>query len=1028
MATKTNKSEENGKGTATAKPKAKAKAAPDLVIVESPAKARTINKYLGAGYVVKASMGHVRDLPERGFGIDLTDGFTPTYRLLPSRKKVLNELRKAADKATTVYLATDLDREGEAIAWHLVAALELPPGKARRVIFNEITKSAVTAAFADAHEVDLSKVNAQQARRILDRIVGYELSPLLWQKIAKGLSAGRVQSVAVRIIVEREVAIRAFVPTESWQITTCLATNPDQQAKLIAAWETFTNRPGKGEDLTQKQRLAWLGKHDAIWAELVRFDDQPFRPTGHEEARRVVEALGFACTEVKSAPWEEYAKHNLATVSLIGGFDPAKAPAFAVSDVTTKRTRSKPPGPFTTATLQQASSTQLRFGTAKTMRVAQQLYEGIDVGGGEGPVGLITYMRTDSRNLSTESVTAVRNHIKEVYGDVYLPPKPLTYSAKKGAQEAHEAVRPTEPTRTPAAIKGQVTADQLKLYDLIWKRFVACQMLPAEWDSTTVLFTADTSAGRAEFKAAGRRLVFDGYLKVAGVPDAADEQHLPELTESQPVAPISLMPRQVFTSPPARYSEASLVKSLEAEGIGRPSTYAAIIETVQKRGYVEQVERRFFATPMGERVTEKLVAHFPKIMDVKFTAYMESELDKIEESHKDWVEVLHEFYDPFHESLLRAKEEMEAERAEPSEFTCDECGKPMVYRWSKSGRFLACTGYPDCKTSYDADRDGKPVKPVIADEKCEKCGKPMVLRRSRHGPFLGCTGYPECRGTLECDDTGQALKLVKEEDIKETCDSCNSPMQVRWRGARAFLGCSAYPKCKETKPFPEGIRLERPPQETPEEAGLNCEKCGKPMVIRSGRRGKFIACTGYPRCRTTKPVEKLEELKAQAAENKKNAPAKPEGEGEGETPKDADAKKLTGDGSASPMDSRFSTTKSGKLVVDSIEEPLDCPTCGRTMVVKSGRWGPFLSCEDYPRCKTAARLKGQALIQAKEEVGEPEKREKPIPTDVECEQCGTKMVIRTGRSGQFLGCGGYPKCRNTQPVPPELIRATAAGT
>ncbi|MBN1490233.1 MAG: type I DNA topoisomerase [Phycisphaerae bacterium] len=1042
------------------------KAGPDLVIVESPAKAKTINKYLGSGYVVKASMGHVRDLPERSIAIDVENNFQPTYEVVAGRKRVLAELKKHAAKASTVYLATDLDREGEAIAWHLAAALELDPERIRRVIFNEITKPAVRAAFANPHQIDMDKVNAQQARRILDRIVGYELSPLLWKKIAKGLSAGRVQSVAVRLIVDREEEIRAFIPTESWRITACFTAAVAEAAGLGTAWAKFLNTGEEEPKL--KDQAAWLASHSAFRAELVSVAGKEFKPQGRitadvspekaftsgvDDAAAIAEALGFVCTDRRERTWEPYANRGLRTVELVGRFDPAKAPAFRIADIQTRRTKSKPAPPFTTAALQQAAANQLHFATSRTMRIAQQLYEGIDIGNSEGVVGLITYMRTDSTNLSNESVAATREWIGQSCGDAYLPAQPNRYASSKRAQEAHEAIRATNVQYTPDSLRGHLNDEQWKLYDLIWRRFVACQMTAAEWDSTTVTVEADTPRGAAAFRASGRTLVFDGYYKVLGLPKSGDEQILPPLKTGQPAAPFELVPRQHFTSPPPRYTEASLVKALEAEGIGRPSTYAAIIQTIQDRGYVEQIERRFFATDKGEVVTRKLLGHFPELMDVKFTSYMEEELDKIEEAHLDWVHVLHEFYDPFHRSLIKAHNEMEATRAEPSEYVCETCGKPMVYRWARTGRFLSCSGYPECKAAFNIDRDGKPLVPKAVDVKCEKCGKPMLLRQSRHGLFLGCSGYPECNQTIACDAEGQPLKLVKEEDIQEACELCGSPMAVKRKGRRAFLGCSNYPTCKNTKSLPEGIRLESKPVPPPEEAGFACEKCGKPMVLRTGRRGKFISCSGFPRCRNAKPIQKLEELKAAAAERARNAPppesaeaatdesptsdtparTKPskktarkkptagkspasKGTGKGRTPVDLDEAFV-----ARAEAKGFGVTRYGNLYVDKFNGNIECPSCGEKMALKRGPWGPFLSCEGYPNCTMTARLRGDAVEQAKAQLGEPEKKPPPEPTDIDCDQCGAKMLIRTGRSGKFLGCSAYPKCRNTKPIPTDML-------
>ncbi len=1043
-----------------------------LVIVESPAKAKTINKYLGGDYVVKASMGHVRDLHESELSVDILNNFEPSYTIVADRKKIVGELRKLAKSAGEVYLATDLDREGEAIAWHLATALEVPENRLKRVVFNEITKSAIQQAFAHPSSIDMDKVNAQQARRVLDRIVGYQLSPLLQQKIARGLSAGRVQSVAVRLIVEREQEIRAFVPSESWRIGAVFAVDLAKAGQLAADWREFLHstpgKPGEKEALdeeapapeastgpTQKQRIAWLSEHRCLDTELIEVDGKDFKPLKVAEARNVAEGLGFVVERVDEQVWEAYAAKGLKKLQVIGGLDPKRVGRFNVSDIQTKRTTTKPSPPFTTATLQQAAANQLGFSASRTMRTAQALYEGVDLGNGEGPVGLITYMRTDSTNLSKESVEAVRGMIRKEFGEPYLPPSPIHYRSGKQAQEAHEAIRPTDALRHPSQTKGHLSPDQQRLYDLIWRRFVACQMTPAQWDSTTVLITAEVRGAKftnATFKANGRRLVFDGYQRVMAKV-SSDDLILPELSVEQAVAPIDLQPLQKYSAPPPRYSEASLVKALESEGIGRPSTYASIIQTIQDRGYVEQFERRFYATDKGIVVTHKLVDHFPKIMDVKFTSFMEDELDKIEEAHEDWVRVLHEFYDPFQQALSKALNEMQPVRSEPSAYKCPKCGRDMVYRWAKTGsRFLACTGYPECNGAMNIDREGKPIVPPAIDIKCEKCGREMALRQSRHGKFLGCTGYPECSNTIPCDDSGQPLKLVTEKELERPCEDCGEgTMQVKRARGRAFLGCNRYPKCKAASKLPDGVRLERK-EEPIEEAGVACEKCGKPMRIRTGSRGKFIACSGYPRCRNAKPIEKLEELRAkqpaappQHSTDSTEVPweedgADSAGQGSAGTKKAArrplrDAKAVTGEapaqaagkkasaaaGSLGPPPPGFAWTRTGKPVVETWPEgDLHCPNCGKPMTLRNGRFGPFYSCTNFPRCKTSINLRGEAKKRAEQEMPAPQ-RNAPIPTDKVCDECSSPMVIRTGRTGPFLGCTGYPKCRVTRPVPEEML-------
>ncbi len=657
-----------------------------LVIVESPAKAKTINKILGNKFVVKACMGHVRDLPEREFGIDIENDFEPKYVPLRKKSKVLNELKESSKGAEWVYLAPDPDREGEAIAWHLKEALKIPNAKARRVTFNEITRRGVLEAFEHPGQISMDLVNAQQARRFLDRIVGYKLSPLLWKKVGRGLSAGRVQSVAVRLIVEREREIRAFKKVEYWTI---------------------------------EARLSRGGGHPFA-AELVKIDGKDAEIHDGDKAKALV-------AELKKAQW------NVAAVSKKQRFD-------------------APPPPFTTSTLQQQAANRLHYSATRTMIVAQQLYEGVELGD-EGSVGLITYMRTDSFRVANEAVVAARGHIAKNFGDRYLPEKPPEVKkAGKSAQEAHEAIRPTEPDRTPDSIRHLLTPEQYKLYRLIWRRFIASQMKSAEYLNSE----AQIEAGRTLFSARGRELVFDGYtrllspwirgeevramekegldpatifqkIKAGGLrptPDAVDEirrleagaqvekalldsltaskdQVLPPLDEGDKLDLKELRPDQHFTEPPPRYSEASLVRALEKFGIGRPSTYAPIIQTIQDRGYVHQVERRLLPTELGEIVTDKLVEHFDDIMNTGFTAELEKKLDQIEEGEKGWVEVLKDFYGVFTGDLDKAKVDMEsAKGTEPDPpVACEKCGKPMLIKWNRYGKFLACSGYPECKST-----------------------------------------------------------------------------------------------------------------------------------------------------------------------------------------------------------------------------------------------------------------------------------------------------------------------------------------
>ncbi|MDY6914535.1 MAG: type I DNA topoisomerase [Planctomycetota bacterium] len=779
------------KNTASSRPGRK------LVIVESPAKAKTIHRYLGSGYVIKASMGHVRDLPGREMGVDIGHGFTPTYEPLPSRRKVLAELKKYARSAPEVFLATDLDREGEAIAWHLAESLGVPQNKIRRVVFNQITKTAICEAFANPHGLDMNKVDAQQARRILDRIVGYEISPLLWKKVARGLSAGRVQSVAVRLIVERERQIDAFTPEEYWRISGVFTPNCQGAGELSGQWAAFlATIDAKGNGPTREQQQDFLAANDAFRAELLKWRGKKFEPDNAEETVEVAEALGLKIQNIQRTEHPE-AKGPAKNRVVLDVALAESAANFVVQKVSQRDSRSRPPAPFTTAALQQAASVQLRYSASRTMRIAQQLYEGVNIPG-SGSVGLITYMRTDSRNLSAESVAECRSFINENFGDKYVPEKPNIFTSGAGAQEAHEAIRPTAVGNSPEDLKGHLTGEQSRLYELIWRRFVACQMPPALWKVTDAEIAAETPAGDAVFKALGRRLAFDGFMRVAGRPKGGD-QILPHIEPGKPVAPVAIRPVQHFTPPPPRYTEASLIKALEADGIGRPSTYAAIIQTIQDRRYVELIQRAFHPTDLGGVVTDKLVKHFPKVMDVRFTAHMEQQLDKIEDARAGWVGVLKDFYGPFSKNLKRAGEEMVHAKAEsqPSDYVCEACGKPMAYRFSRDGRYLACTGYPKCKTTHPVDSDGRKIKPQAVGVACPKCGEPMLLRRGRYGPFLSCPRYPECDGVVNLDKKGNVkLPAAPPLEVELPCPKCQSPLYLRRSKRGPWLGCSKFPKCR----------------------------------------------------------------------------------------------------------------------------------------------------------------------------------------------------------------------------------------
>ena len=801
-----------------------------LVIVESPAKAKTINRYLGDDYIVKASMGHVRDLPTKTIGVDIEHGFAPTYELLAGRKKVIAELKRCAKSAPEIFLATDLDREGEAIAWHLAESLGIRNQKVHRVVFNEITRDAIRQAFAVPRQVDMDKVNAQQARRVLDRIVGYEVSPLLWRKVAPGLSAGRVQTVAVRIIVERERDIEAFLPEEYWKIGAVFTPDIPAAGQFAADWRAFLDKKDqRGDGPSREARQAFLSKRGAFRAELVRWKGQRFTCGTSEAAIAIAKALGLAVDGVDETA-DPQAKGPARRKVLVHGLPAPDAQPLTVSNLGVRETRSKPPAPLITSSLQQAASSRLRFGAQRTMRVAQQLYEGIDIPG-RGQIGLITYMRTDSRHLSSDAVAQVRKFIGEQFGPRYVPDKPNFYSSSKRAQEAHEAIRPTDVSLSPKDIRGALSDEQYRLYEIIWRQFVSCQMPPAVWNVTEATITTHTPDGDGQFKAIGRSLAFDGFLRVMGVPSSG-EQILPNLKVGQPVAPAEIDPSQHFTQAPPRYTEAALVKALEADGIGRPSTYAAIIQTIQNRKYVQIADRTFRPTDIGKVVTDKLVKHFPKVFDVRFTANMEDQLDRVEENHEDWVKVLEGFYGSFHGNLERAAEEMVNARAEsqPSEYTCPDCGKPMVYRISKTGRYLACTGYPECKTTCPVDESGKKVTVSLTDVACPNCSKPMVLRKGRFGPFLSCSQYPDCKGIVKVDKKG-GIKLPSAPPllIDLPCPKCGAQLNLRRSARGPWLSCSKYPKCRGRQGWKA---LSEDQQKDLETQLLNHEKAHPVPVLR----------------------------------------------------------------------------------------------------------------------------------------------------------------------------------------------------
>jgi len=753
-----------------------------LVIVESPAKAKTISRYLGKQFVVKASLGHIKDLPKNDLAVDTDNGFEPTYVIIDGKKKLLQELKQAAKEADAIYLAADPDREGEAICYHLHEELRgKNNGKPRiyRVMFNEITANAIRKAFENPGVVNRNLVDAQQARRVLDRLVGYKISPLLWDKVRRGLSAGRVQTVALRLIVEREREIRAFQKKEYWTI----------DAQLSAK------------------------KPPVLVARLVRRNDQ------------ALEIPDKAAAD--------------AFVALLANSD------YIVRSVTTREKRRNPVPPFITSTLQQEAARKLRFSAKRTMMIAQRLYEGVDLGK-EGAVGLITYMRTDSTRVSAEALEQVRNLIADRYGVEYRPASPNVYRSNKEAQDAHEAIRPTSVLRTPDELAGYLSEDEMKLYRLIWMRFVASQMTPAVFDQTTVEIVA-RGADEAEylFRETGSVLKFDGFLKVyvegKDQKDEEDEElkhRLPQVSEGEKLKFRALVPQQHFTEPPPRYTEATLVKELEADGIGRPSTYASILSTIQEREYVTKQAGRFVPTELGMVVNDLLVQNFDDIFDVTYTARMEQELDEIEEGKIDWRTAMSEFYDRFRVDLSRAEKHMtDIKRMEkPTDLTCDKCGKPMVIKWGRHGSFIACTGYPECTNTRELtvdlpDLDKIDLSEQADEEYCINCGRPMVLKKGRFGQFYACSGYPDCKTTKPVG--GQQKK--PDVLLDEKCPQCGSPLAVKHGRFGEFTACSNYPKCKYIKH---------------KTIGVTCPACKQGDIVeRRSKRGRtFYGCSRYPDC------------------------------------------------------------------------------------------------------------------------------------------------------------------------------------
>ncbi len=755
-------------------------AAKNLVIVESPAKAKTLGKYLGREYQIKASVGHVVDLPKSKLGVDIKKDFTPDFHVIQGKKKIVDELKRAAKGKEKIYLASDPDREGEAIAWHIADQIGEDHHEIHRVLINEITRKGVQEAIANPQRMDRKRFDAQIARRILDRLVGYQISPLLWKKVRRGLSAGRVQSVAVRLVCEREKEIRAFVSLEYWSLTAMLdgRVAPSFAARLVQ----------------------WRGQ---------KLDIKKFRI---ESEKIVQEILG----SLEGLPW-------------------------TIGKVEKKERRRYPTPPFVTSKLQQEAARKLGFQPKRTMQIAQQLYEGVDLGP-EGSAGLITYMRTDSTRISADALNGVRQYIQGQYGDPYLPEKPVTYRSKKGAQDAHEAIRPTSLEYTPDRVRRYLRRDAFALYSLIWSRFIASQMVPALYDQTAF----DIPVGEALFRATGQQLKFDGFMKIylegrdekvetenGGEGDEEEQDKeglLPDLQSGDDLKLLSIEPRQHFTQPPPRFTQAALIKELDEKGIGRPSTYAAIVSNVLNREYVALDERKsLMPTELGFLVTDLLVDSFPDILNVKFTAEMEDSLDKIEEGKEKWLKVMKRFYSSFSRDLKRAESEMRDVKREeiPTDIPCEKCGAMMVVKWGRNGEFLACPSYPECKNTKNFTRDAKGNVKVEEeaeiDEVCEECGRPMQLRWGKYGRFLGCSGYTVCK-TIR--------PIEKPVDLGIRCPECKKGniLEKKSRRGKLFYGCNRYPDC-------QFATWDKPVSEA-------CPECGEPVMLEkvTKRAGQVRHC------------------------------------------------------------------------------------------------------------------------------------------------------------------------------------------
>ena len=760
-----------------------------LLIVESPTKARTLNRYLGDRFVIRASIGHVKDLPENELGIDIENGFEPDYKVIKGKEKVIKDLRKVAKEAESIYLAPDPDREGEAIAWHIAEELRSSQKDIYRVLFNELTRNAIETSLKKPGELDRQKFEAQLARRLLDRLVGYQISPILWDKLRRGLSAGRVQSVALRLICEREDEILAFDSEEYWTITALL----------------------EGQVEPQFEARLWRKGGDKI------------KIANQEQASELVAAL-------------EQVSYQVVKVE--------------------KKTRSRTPAPpFITSTLQQEAARKLRYTAQRTMAIAQRLYEGIELGK-EGAVGIITYMRTDSTRIAKEAIADGRSWIQDNLGMEYLPKKAPVYPSRKGVQDAHEAIRPTAVARTPEKMASYLKKEELALYELIWKRFVASQMSPAQLDQTVM----QVAAGEFILRASGTVIRFPGFMQLYiegsdnGDLGLEEGLKLPDLKEGSSLKLIELKPKQHFTQPPPRFTEASLIRELEEKGIGRPSTYASIMGVIQKKDYTKKEKGRFIPTELGMLVNDLLVASFPEVLNVAFTAQMEVKLDQVESGNQGWLQVIEEFYQRFHQAVEKAQTEMtDVKRAGvPTDIDCEQCGKKMHIRWGKNGLFLSCSGYPECKNSKNFARDSKgKIQAATEGEvrgKCELCNRDMVEKSGRFGTFLACTGYPECKNTRSLKEDRGEDKEKALQYTDEICDKCGGRFVVRKsRLGVPFLACEKYPSCRNTRSIGTGVACPQP-------------NCQGELVERASKKGRrFYGCSQFPKCRFvswSRPVAK----------------------------------------------------------------------------------------------------------------------------------------------------------------------------